>query len=189
MSELQQLLTSAIRQSGAVAGHSHYYDPIEGCDLRACGRSRDWGDASEAVQRASIEELRSAAQRASFSLREQAFVLAVARVESGFNPDAAARSSSATGLGQFIDATGAAYGLDDSNRFDSGANAQALVAHLKFALSWTRARHVTAHDDRDLALAYAYHHDGPKLDSYGEEIAKNAVLPASRQFFSWLRRN
>lgn len=55
--------------------------------------------------------------------------MAIARVESGFNPDAAAGTTSASGLGQFVDRTGEFYGLNDNNRFNVSANATALIQH------------------------------------------------------------
>ncbi|MBZ5762286.1 transglycosylase SLT domain-containing protein [Rhizobium sp. VS19-DR104.2] len=49
-----------------------------------------------------------------------------ARVESGCNPDAKAKGSSAGGLGQFIDSTWATYG-NDADKFDPDANADAMA--------------------------------------------------------------
>jgi putative chitinase len=54
-------------------------------------------------------------------------VLAIAHTESGFNPDAAAGTTSASGLGQFVDKTGEAYSLNDNNRWDVNAQADSLV--------------------------------------------------------------
>jgi hypothetical protein len=49
-----------------------------------------------------------------------------ARVESGCNPNAKAKGSSAGGLGQFIDGTWATYG-NGADKFDSDANADAMA--------------------------------------------------------------
>lgn len=59
------------------------------------------------------------------------YMYAMAAQESGFNPDARAGTSSAKGLYQFIDATGAQYGLDESNVFDPVANADAAARFYK----------------------------------------------------------
>ena len=94
-----------------VESYSHYNDPIDRADDRAAGTSRIWGDASEAVQKRAIDALIKASQQAGLDTRQTAHVLAIARVESGFNPDAAAGTTSAHGLGQFINKTGAHYGI------------------------------------------------------------------------------
>lgn len=59
------------------------------------------------------------------------YMYAMAAQESGFNPNARASTSSAKGLYQFIDATGAQYGLDESNVFDPIANADAAARFYK----------------------------------------------------------
>jgi hypothetical protein len=108
---------------------SHYDDPIDTSPGRYAGNSHIWGDASPEVQSRSIDALVHASERAGLGSRETAYVLAIARVESGFNPDAAAGGTSAYGLGQFVKDTGRAYGIDDSNRGDLSKQAEALVAH------------------------------------------------------------
>jgi hypothetical protein len=52
------------------------------------------------------------------------------RHESGFNPDAAAGTTSASGLGQFVDDTTAAYGINtNTQRFDAADGSDAMVRH------------------------------------------------------------
>jgi putative chitinase len=152
-----------------VVAHSHYFDPLQG----AGGNSRRWGDASRGVQSRVVAEILT--QGAKLPRSDLAFALAVAKVESGFNPDAAAGTSSASGIGQFIDKTGKAFGLDDSNRFEIKANIKAFLTHLKENLSLARASRSEEHSVYQ--LAYALHHDGPSLSYGGAEIAKKRVLP------------
>lgn len=57
----------------------------------------------------------------------RSFMYAMAAQESGFNPNAAASTSSAKGLYQFIDSTGQQYGLNNTNVFDPSANADAAA--------------------------------------------------------------
>ena len=110
---------------------THYREPIDNSPGRLAGNSRAWGDASPEVQSRSVDALIQASQRGGLSQRQTAYVLAMARVESGFNPDAAAGTTTAFGLGQFIDATGKGYGITSSNRGDITKQAEALVATYK----------------------------------------------------------
>lgn len=149
------------------------------------GRSRRWGDAPLAVQREVVGELLRQARTSGLSRQATAYLLAVVRVESGFNPDAASGSSSAAGLGQFIDATGKAYGLGNDNRFDLRANARAVVAHLQDCLKIVRSRY-SAEAGRWQEYWYAVYHDGPKLGAGGREIARRRVVPWYERFYRWL---
>lgn len=161
----------AAYRSDQIKPWSHYREPIDTADGRLAGNSRRWGDASPEVQSRIIDQLLESSRDAGLGARETAYVLAIARVESGFNPDAAAGTTSASGLGQFIDRTGTAYGLRNDNRFDARAQADALVAHYI--------------DNRDLARSrgqgeeyiYKYHHDGPTRDYGGLGIAQRQVMP------------
>jgi putative chitinase len=107
--------------------------------------------------------------------RQLALTLAIARVESGFNPDAAAGTTSALGLGQFVDRTGTAYGLDEHNRFDSQAQADALVQETLNNMGHALQQ---GHGGKDLErYAYAYHHDGWSKEQGGFGLADERVLP------------
>lgn len=119
----------AAYSSDRIKPWSHYREPIDSGDGRLRGESRRWGDASPQTQSRVIDSLIDSSRDAGLSARETAYVLAIARVESGFNPDAAAGTTSASGLGQFIDRTGAHYGVNASNRFDVETQSQALVQH------------------------------------------------------------
>ncbi|MET0549434.1 MAG: peptidoglycan-binding protein [Xanthomonas sp.] len=150
---------------------SHYREPIDTNDGRLHGESRRWGDASPETQSRVIDSLMDASHKAGLSSRETAYVLAIARVESGFNPDAAAGTTSASGLGQFVDRTGAHYGVNNANRFDVETQSRALVQHYI--------------DNRDLAQRrgqgedhiYKYHHDGPSKDYGGLALSRREVTP------------
>ncbi|OUL16964.1 hypothetical protein B0X78_03015 [bacterium AM6] len=108
----------AAYSSDRIKSWSHYREPIDQSDGRLHGNSRRWGDATPEVQSRVIDTLIESAREKGLTPRETAHVLAIARVESGFNPDAAAGTTSASGLGQFIDKTGNHYHLNNRNRFD-----------------------------------------------------------------------
>lgn len=149
---------------------SHFNDPIPN-DGQPHGNSRRHGDASPAVQAYVIESIIRECVAQGLSKVDTAHVLAIARVESGFNPDAAAGQSSASGVGQFIERTGTAYGLSDKNRFDLKDNVRALVDHYQDNKELAVAR------GKDAAHIYKYHHDGPSLNSGGLGLARKEVLP------------
>jgi putative chitinase len=150
---------------------SHYDSAIvNNGQLR--GNSRIWGDATKATQRASIEAIRTQTKLAGMTAEQEAMVLAIAYIESGFNPDAAAGTTSAQGLGQFIRKTGEAYGLTDANRWDVNEQARALVEHTMD--NYATAEHAGLGDE----YVYARHHDGSFTNNYGGvDLAKNRVLP------------
>ena len=100
-----------------------------------------------------------------------AIALATARHESGFNPDASAKSSSATGIGQFINDTGTAYGIKDANRWDMDTQVDALVNHVYDNAQLARKK---GYGDEYI---YALHHDGPSLDRTGLSKSKELVMP------------
>ncbi|MBS7456647.1 peptidoglycan-binding protein [Coralloluteibacterium stylophorae] len=154
-----------------VAQDSHYLDPIERREGRLAGNSRIWGDASAEVQSRVIDHLLDASRDAGLGARDTAHVLAIARIESGFNPDAAAGTTSASGLGQFVRDTGIAYGLTDQNRFDVQSQARALVAH------YLDNRELATRRGQDEAYIYKYHHDGPSLDFGGLALSEDKVMP------------
>ncbi|MGO4830167.1 transglycosylase SLT domain-containing protein [Cupriavidus sp. 2KB_15] len=158
-----------------VVTHSHYRLPIDKTPGRLSGNSRVHGDATKNVQRQVIDLIVEAATNNNLTREDLALVLAIARVESGFNPDAAAGTTSAAGLGQFVDATALHYGITtDSQRFDAETSADALVRHTLDNMKMARARY----SGRNVFLmTYAYHHDGPSLQYGGREISEQEIMP------------
>ena len=167
------------RQS-TIKPHSHYRDAIKVGQDGLTGRSRKWGDAELDVQAAVISRVVQMCREARFTERETCLAVALCRVESGFNPDAAAGTSSASGLGQFLDETRATLscraGISSSDPFCVELNLVCLREALQEAFAFA-AKRAERGSDRYLVLAYAYHHDGPALDSGGEQIAVSKVLP------------
>lgn len=164
-----------------VIARSHYHDPIDRAPGRAAGHSRIWGDASPEVQSQGIDTLIAASERAGLTPRQTAHVLAIARAESGFNPDAAAGPTTAFGLGQFVDRTGAGYGLNSSNSGDLNKQAEALVAH------YVDNAALAARRGQDEDHIYRYHHDGPSLDYGGLGIGREKVTPYIDEYERFVR--
>ncbi|MBB5020600.1 uncharacterized protein (TIGR02594 family) [Chitinivorax tropicus] len=88
-----------------INAQSNADEPISHQHGELSGRSRAAGDISEDVRRIIIDMIIDEAVRRGHSHRDIAIILLIARLESGFNPDAAACSTSASGIGQFTDKT------------------------------------------------------------------------------------
>lgn len=181
--QIQGPLMKNIKLPGVGAGYrqsqvvnwSYYNKPID-VDRDIRGRSRKWGDIDDEAKQQVISRITEQARGAGLSPDDTAYVLAIAHVESGFNPDAAAGTTSAHGLGQFINKTGEHYGLGDANRWDIDTQIKALIDHFK--------------DNKRMAegkgkdYIYAYHHDGPSLAYGGIDIAKRKVRPLYEMYKS-----
>jgi Ca2+-binding RTX toxin-like protein len=149
---------------------SHYRDPVPD------GESRIWGRASSEVQSEVINSIIGGATAAGLSTHDTAYLLAIARVESGFNPNAAAGTTSASGIGQFIDKTGAAYGLDAQNRWGISAQVDALIGHYMDMKALVERR------GQGEEYIYKYWHDGPSKDYGGLEISLEQVMPRVSEY-------
>jgi murein DD-endopeptidase MepM/ murein hydrolase activator NlpD len=90
-----------------IQSHSWLYlkPEIEKQPNEIAGLSRVWGDVSDENQSLVIDLVIEICARYKLTYREIAFVLLLVRVESGFNPDAAAGTTSAAGLAQYTKAT------------------------------------------------------------------------------------
>lgn len=160
---------------------SYYTLPRQITPGRAIGESRIHGDASHEVQKKSIDAIIEAAKNHGLSQRETAHVLAIAYVEAGFNPDAAAGTTTAAGLGQFVRATGWGYGLNDTNRFELKPNVDALIRHYIENKNTAKNRGITGKELEQ--KIYQYHHDGagskthPAKDRGGLAISTNQIIP------------
>jgi len=168
----------------SIVPHSHYLEPIIN-DLES-GNSRKWADASNEVKLKSINKIVGISIQNNYSIDETAFALSVSYIESGFNPDASAASSSASGLGQFIDKTGASLGLDNLNRFSINANAKALVIHLKNLLE-RNSKHFKETAKNDLfTQTYANYHDGSRITEKTKIFSSKNIPPLVNKFKQFL---
>ena len=149
-----------------VVSHSYYNDPLE-----IEGFTRSAGGAPKVEQEKAIRTIIETGRSLDASDEEIAYALATARTESGFNIYAAARSSSAYGLGQFLDGTGKAYGLNQENRDDIQMQAQALIEFTQYNFDLAKKR------GKGLEYVYKYHHDGPSENSGGLALSRKNVMP------------
>ena len=156
-------------QEGEPAEQSYFNVDIIEDGIR--GNSRKAGDASIEVQQTVVNKIIEVGGQMGMTDYEIAYTLAIARYESGFNPDAAAKSSSASGVGQFINGTGSNYGITNENRWDVDIQVQALVDHTvdNFELAKKKGY--------GNEYVYALHHDGISLAKNGLSKGKEHVMP------------
>ncbi len=150
---------------------SYYDDPIDYSNNRFAGNSRKWGDASIETQKKSIDTIIQNSKAIGLSNHDIAIILSIARTESGFNPDAAAGTTSALGLGQFINNTARSYGLNTTNQMNIDAQASALINH------YIDNKNLAEKRGQGEDYIYKYHHDGPTSDYGGLKISQNKIMP------------
>lgn len=141
---------------------THYKEPIAN-DGQPHGNSRGWGDVSLEVQREVVTRLINRAIERGYSDEDISIMLAIVQRESGFNPDAAAGTTSASGLGQFIEKTGQGFGLKPKTIFDIDANIGAIfrIYDKEIALAANIAKTSPEYSAFPrTAQIYALHHEG-----------------------------
>jgi LysM repeat protein len=137
------------------------------------GISRVHGDVSLDNQKAVIDLIIEVGSRYNLNYKELAFALLMCRVESGYNPDAAAGTSSAGGLAQYTSDTvvsvtngrskkylGFVLDMTGSKIFDAGVGAYATILstlfHIDLAVKWG----FSPLSANYWQLLYMLHHDG-----------------------------
>jgi hypothetical protein len=108
---------------------------------------------------------------------DAAIILAIAHVESSFNPEAANPHSTARGLFQFIEATAKGINLDLDKRTDTTASVNAMKTLFGEHTRNVSRRFPELTADQRAAKIYAFHHDGPSLRYGGEIIAQRNLVP------------
>ena len=151
------------------------------------GNSRIYGDIEEANFKNIVDIIISLCSRYNLDYKETAYTLLICLAESGFNPDAAAGTTSAAGLAQYTKDTANAFrkrakeliGVDidmrGNNVFDATIGSYGvLVAFLfnkELAINWG----FKPSDEKYWQLIYMLHHDGPGYynDDRGKQRAYN----------------
>lgn len=181
----QNIFSSMYQNKGAaykahqIRVHSHYSEPIVYSDNRLAGNSHIWGDASHEVQAQVIKKIIDTSLEKGLSSHQTAHVLAIAKHESGFNPDAAAGTTSAYGIGQFINKTAASYGIHTKeDRLNIDKQVNALVEH------FIDNSKLAASRDKGEDYIYKYHHDGPTKDFGGLGLSHKHIMPLIKPYES-----
>lgn len=111
-------------------------------------------EAQEKVIQIILEECRAA----NLSIRDTAYYLAIAKRESGFNPDAANPGSTASGIAQVIEKTGNALGIGDSNRFDARTSIKAGVKYYSIIKKQTLIHYGSTQGEYEPLIYLCYHY-------------------------------
>ena len=155
-----------------------------------------WGTASPDLQESSIRAVISALIGSRPPLSVSAAILAIARVESGWNPESRNPSSSACGLFQFVRATWESYGTPHHDCVDPALNACVGVEHLTSLYRTTvypqiaPLRLLASEGERaewTYRLLYAYHYHGegsPVAPVGGTDVSQSAADAGLQQFKS-----
>jgi uncharacterized protein (TIGR02594 family) len=147
------------------------------------GNSHRGGDAPPEVQQKIIDIIIDEARKLQFGNRDIAYYIAIAKRESGFNPDAANSESSASGVSQLIDKTAKTYGIDNSNRFDARANIKAGLQYFMKLKKKIVSSFGSSEGKFEVLVYYCYHYGefsvNRRENVKGEVVVKEA-LPFSQ---------
>jgi putative chitinase len=167
--------------------NSNYYRPLDLSPERLAGTGRGWGQARPETQYQVMDMILQKSKH--LSPENQAILLATARIESGFNPDAAATSTSASGVFQLIKKTASNLGVEQKNVFDAEENISAGIKLFEENLAAVNRRFSKLSGNEKAIMLYAFHHDGPGLGYDGAAIARRQMLPYLDDFRAVTYRN
>lgn len=182
---LSIFLPAAVEGSGrrftaGISSLSLYNSPLLDCPERLGGYNRNWGGADSGTQARVMELILE--KSAGLELADRAALLAIARLESGFNPDAASIYSSAAGVFQIISRTWRGLGMAGEDPFSAAQNIEAGIKLFRENIAVLAARYPGISGDDRVAALYALHHDGSSINGPGWALAWERVLPFMKQF-------
>jgi len=164
---------------------------------------RRWGRAAPDDQELAVRAIADALAKARVPIDLSAMILAIARVESGFNPFSQHPVSTACGLFQFVEGTWQAYQPTRDTCFDPYVNAWAGVRHLSM-LEQRRLREARAlltgvpdelqRTEYLYRLLYAYHFHGARSvyaavgGSPTAQDAADSGVPYLRRYYTILKK-
>lgn len=163
------------RPPGSISRNSLFSLPIDAAPQRLKGYNREWGGADAATQLQVITVILE--MSSDMAAEDRAILLAIARLESGLNPDAAARTSSAAGVFQIIHANWQNLGNPNSDPFQAEDNIKAGLALYKANLKLLPPALAHQYSNLRACRIYALFHDGPSLAYGGERIAEQKLIP------------
>jgi hypothetical protein len=162
-----------------------------------------WGRAAPDDQDLAVRAVVDALSKARPPIDLSAMILAIARVESGFNPFSENPTSTACGIFQFVEGTWESYADTRDRCFDPYVNAWAGVRHLskldvaRLGEARQLLRGVPDEVQRTeylYRLLYAYHYHGIRSvfasigGSLEAQTAADAGVPYLKRYFSILKR-
>lgn len=107
---------------------THYNEPINKSKILS-GYGRKGHEVPPDVQQKVVDIIIEEGRKRGLNNRDLAYFIAIAKCESGFNPDAANPAGTASGVAQVIDDTGKTYHIDSTNRFDARSSIIAGISY------------------------------------------------------------
>lgn len=171
---------------------NHYKDPISNDPNRVGGLSRRAGDATIETKELVIAKIISYGNQYGLSSKDIANLIAFAKIESGFNPDAAAKGSqtSASGVFQITDstardATKRLNGKPRVNGIDSGEyNRFDVDSNIKFGIQIYLDKKSRANSDNAYDIYKAWNSNPEEYQKYKKQLEID-----SNQFETHLKQN
>ena len=132
---------------------SHYHEAIARQPGRVAGLTRKPGGATDETKQIVIDAILKKANDYGLSDKDKANLIAIANIKSGFNPDAASTTSTASGVMQVIDQTAddmkklsgskiiGGHRLETYDRFDMNSNIEYGIA------TYLAKKHIAKSDD------------------------------------------
>lgn len=186
MSDIYDILrTSKGKAYSSAADHSLLFTPLD-TSRKIRGNSRVHGDVSEENRKLIIDKIISVGARYHLNYKDIAYALLMCKVESGFNPDAAAGTSSAGGLAQNLQTTvdlvktnsknflGFEINIKGAKVFDTDIGVYCVILDYMFNKSLADKWGFNPNDSKYWQLIYMLHHDGPGY--YQDERGKQRAL-------------
>ena len=186
MSDIYDILrTSKGKAYSSAADHSLLFTPLD-TSRKIRGNSRVHGDVSEENRKLIIDKIISVGARYHLNYKDIAYALLMCKVESGFNPDAAAGTSSAGGLAQNLQTTvdlvktnsknflGFEINIKGTKVFDVDTGVYCVILDYMFNKSLADKWGFKPNDSKYWQLIYMLHHDGPGY--YQDERGKQRAL-------------
>lgn len=140
------------------------------------------------AQREGVRAILYQARKAGLSIEDQAVLLAIADIESGFNPMARASTTTACGIFQFVKRTGESFSLSANECMDPWLNAKSGVEHYLYNHGRRVQRFVEDLSGsekvfRTFELSYYLHHDGPDYSVEPSNEVKATILNGTQFLF------
>jgi len=136
---------------------THFNEPIDKSKPLS-GTGRMGFEVPPEVQQKVLDIIIEEARKMGFNNRDLAYYIAIAKRESSFNPDAANRKGTASGIAQVIDKTAATYGVNDSNRFDARSSIKAGLGYFRDLKAETIKDYGSAAGKFEPLIYYRYHY-------------------------------
>lgn len=135
---------------------THYNEPINKSKILS-GYGRKGHEVPSEVQQKVVDIIIEEGRKRGLDNRDLAYFIAIAKCESGFNPDAANPAGTASGIAQVIDDTAATYHIDSTNRFDARSSIKAGISYFVDLKKNTVKDYGTATGKYEPLVYFRYH--------------------------------